>query len=294
MDLPKIVKNKSKEDLLQQAIDLKEKGQIVESIKLYKKIIQFYPSWATPFYNLGLIHKYRCEWTESFEYNKKACDLNPDDEASQWNLGISATALMDWKVARMAWNHFGLNLDLSSDEPNMNFGRTPIRLNPDGNGEVVWGLRIDPARTIIENVPFPESNHRYHDLILNDGAPVGHRISNGREYPVFNELQVVKRSSFKTYSTAAYVNDPSHVTKLEELCENENIGFEDWSTIRILCRKCSQGIPHDVHDNDNTSETVHERNFGFGCLDLQILEKVLANWTTITLCEHEAIVLRLD
>jgi tetratricopeptide (TPR) repeat protein len=180
MTLPKIFKNKSKEELLQQAIDLKENGQIAESIKLYKKIIRLYPSWAIPFYNLGLIHKYRCEWTESFEYNKKACDLNPDDEASQWNLGISATALKDWKEARMAWNHFGLKLDINSDEPNVKLGRTPIRLNPESNGEVVWGLRIDPARTIIENVPFPESNHRYQDLILTDGAAVGHRISNGK------------------------------------------------------------------------------------------------------------------
>jgi len=94
-------------------------------------------------------------------------------------LGIASTALEDWKTARQAWNHFGLELDINGIEPDLCMGRAPIRLNPDGNGEVVWGRRIDPARTIIENVPLPESNHRYNDWVLNDGAPIGQRISNG-------------------------------------------------------------------------------------------------------------------
>jgi hypothetical protein len=37
-----------------------------------------------------------------------------------------------------------------------------VRLSPQEHGEVVWGLRIDPALIVIRNVPLPESGQGQH------------------------------------------------------------------------------------------------------------------------------------
>ncbi len=59
-------------------------------------------------YNIGLIHKYRGQWRDSFKYNKRAFELDPEDDASRWNLAIAATALRDWKTARDVWKLCGM------------------------------------------------------------------------------------------------------------------------------------------------------------------------------------------
>ncbi|MFD0793466.1 tetratricopeptide repeat protein [Mucilaginibacter litoreus] len=234
---------------LEQASEFEQAGNKEQAINLYNVIIKENPDWSVPYYNLGLLYKYQCDWKQSFHYNKKATELNSHNEAAWWNLGIAATAINNWVVAREAWNHFGLNLEISDSEPNLNLAKAPVRLNPDDDGEVVWCTRIDPARAIIDNIPLSSCGYRYRDLILNDGAPVGHRISEGIEYPVFNELQLLSRSSFRTYSTTVYTNDQQHINKLISLCEDVNIKVEDWSTIRILCKQCSESLPHKEHDN---------------------------------------------
>lgn len=294
MNLMGLIRRKKNKQLLNEAIALEHEGKTDAAVKLYREIIRLDPDWSTPYYNLGLIHKYRCEWPESFEYNRKAAELDPTDEASHWNLGIAATALKNWAAARQAWNFFGMDLPVNDEEPEMNMARSPIRLNPDEGGEVVWCLRVDPARAIIENVPLPASGHRYNDLVLNDGAPVGHRIVAGREYPVFNELQLIQPSSFKTYSTVAVVSEQEHIDMLRVLCGEENIGFEDWSTINYLCKKCSEGIPHEQHDYAPEPGKIAERTFGFGSISRESLAKVLDEWSRATACEYGDLELGLD
>ena len=132
-------------------------------------------------YNLGLAAKYRGEWEESFARNRRAAELNSEDEASWWNLGIAATALRDWPEARRAWLACGVDLIQGEGEVEMAHCWGCVRLNPSGSGEVVWGKRIDPARIRIANVPLPESNRRYGDIILNDGAEEGTRTSRGTQ-----------------------------------------------------------------------------------------------------------------
>lgn len=280
--------------LLEQARGLNAPEQDDEAISLYQQAIQLAPGWAAPHYNLGLIYKYRCEWQLSFTYNKKATELDSQDEASHWNLGIAATALKEWRTARKAWNVFGLNLDINDNETNLDLGQTPVRLNPDSNAEVVWCSRIDPARTRINNVPLPESGHRYGDLLLNDGAPVGERISDGRSYPVFNELQLLEKSAYKTFSAVVYTNNKTDMDKLAKLCLDEKIGFEDWSTIRLLCKKCCEGTPHEHHDHDRKITNEAETHIGFGATNKQILQQILRNWAIITLAAYSGPVLELE
>jgi tetratricopeptide (TPR) repeat protein len=277
--------------LLEEAIELENNSRTGEAIELYRKIISLSPSWSSPYYNLGLIYKYQCDWRESFYYNQKAIEADVSNEAAYWNLGIAATALNDWKTARHAWNYFNLKLDVNDDELNMNLGSTPVRLST--NSEVIWARRIDPARTIIESVPLPESKRRFNDLLLNDGAPVGYRISNGTEYPVFNELQVLTESNYKTFSVVAETDDQDKIYQLGYLCDREGIGFEDWTTVRILCKQCSEGIPHEQHDHDNKASADGIRTFGFAARDRNTVEEILKQWRVLTDTNYSDIVLEL-
>jgi len=285
----------SPQDLLEQAIALAEQNKQEEAINLYLQAITAAPEWATPHYNLGLHYKYEGNWQLSYQHNKRAVELDTESDAAWWNLGIAATVLEDWYTARTAWTKFGLKLEVNDEEPAMDLRNIPVRLNPDDAGEVVWCKRIDPARAIILNIPLATSGHRFGDMVLNDGAPVGTRISNGVEYSVLNELKLLKPSEYKTYSVTIYTSTQSDIDKLEELCEVAEIEMEDWSTIRYLCKQCSEGVAHNDHDQDiEERETPSERYIGFAIINKSELVQVLADWSVITLGEYAEVVLELE
>jgi tetratricopeptide (TPR) repeat protein len=286
--------NTKAKKLLKQAIDLEDHGEIENAIKLYTEVISLDPTWSVPHYNVGLIYKYQGEWQKSYEYNKQAIKLDPDEESAWWNLGIAATVLLDWRTARQAWNKFKLNFEVNDEPLDLDLGNIPIRLNPETDGEVVWCKRVDPARAVIYNIPLPGSEHRYGDLVLNDGAPVGYRTNNGTEYPVLNELQLLSKSSYKTYSIIAEVESQSDIDKLETLCKDQNVEMEDWSTIRLLCKQCSEGNPHEHHDKELEDVNKNQRHIGFASLSDETLKHVLANWRLICLREHSVVKLELE
>src|SRR5205807_10273545 len=69
------------------------------------------------------------------------------DKAAWWNQGIAATALGRWGLARRAWAGFGIDLPAGEGPLDFPCGSCPVRLCPDGDAEVVWAHRIDPARS---------------------------------------------------------------------------------------------------------------------------------------------------
>jgi hypothetical protein len=156
-----------------------------------------------------------------------------------------------------------------------------VRLDPNSSGEVVWGTRIDPARIQILNVPLPNSNRRYRDIILNDGASAGTRKSGDQEYPVFNELDVWRQSMYSTFQSTLSMTDSNAEQRLSEMCNQRDIGFEDWGTIRILCTTCSQGSPASPQcPANNANEGA--RNYGFGATSRETLVEVLTAWAKET------------
>jgi len=205
-----------------------------------------------PLYNLGLLFKEQRQWEQSLDYNRQATALEPENEAAWWNLGIAATALGRWDVARAAWRGFGIHMPDGEGPIDFPCGYGPIRLNPDGDAEVVWAQRIDPARAVVSNIPFRESGHRWQDVVLNDGAPVGYRTYNGQEYPVLNALQLLEVSPFGTYVARVQMpNQRDYLVKLAEIADQAGGSAEDWSTsIRMICKACSEGRPHQTHDTE--------------------------------------------
>lgn len=235
------------------------------------------PLWSSPPYNLGLQAKYAGEWEQSRRWNQQAVLLDPKSEAAWWNLGIAATALHDWPEARRAWKAFGIDIPEGDGEVSMNLGQACTRLNPNVDNEVVWGRRIDPARIVILNVPFPESKHRFRDIVLNDGAENGTRQRDGEDVPVFDELMLWKASDYSTIQVNLNVPDEAAMETLVDLCDENELGIEDWSTARILCAQCSRGNPG-PHKCDAGDEKLGRVAFAFGAKNESQLTKVLGQW----------------
>jgi len=223
-------------------------------------------SWA--WYDLGLRMKWLRQWERSRDANLRALELIDDTRESPeaWNLGIAATALGEWATARRAWIAFGIALpDGPEDEPILgDFGATPVRLNPaprfaepqlliDGDEhstEVVWARRLCPARAQIINVPLPDSGHRYGDVVLHDGDPVGTRRAGDSVRSVFNEIALMARGPFETLTTTINATPALDTDSLQELFIEHDFALEPWSgSVRVLCKACSEGSPSGPHDH---------------------------------------------
>ena len=262
----------------EKAIKLEERGHIAEAVKYYQKAIKLSPAWSVPWYNLGLLRKRQHNWQESLRCNQKAVALDPEDQDAWWNLGIAATALEDWAEARRAWKGFGVEIPDGEGPIEMDFGPTPIRINPDDTAEVVWCRRIDPARAVVDCVPLPQSEHRFGDLLLHDGAPNGFRKIDGQEVPVFDELQLLIPSEYGTFEIIVEGVRSEDVEALVEQAYERGLAAEDWSAnIRMLCKACSEGRPdggEHTHDADQTSY----RRIGFAALSEIQANEVLQSW----------------
>jgi tetratricopeptide (TPR) repeat protein len=239
------------EALLDQAIEFCDNGDKDEAIRIYEQILSEKEDWATAHYNLGLIYKYRNDWHKSYHHNKRAVELDPKMDAAQWNLGIAATMLKDWKLARQCWNFFGMNYEIIDYDTAGKLADVCIRISPNAEAETVWATRICPARAIIKNIPLPESEHRFKDMVLNDGAPNGYRMSEGQEYPVLDEIQHLSSSDYQTYSIKCKLISEAQFEDLQQRCWKSDIAIENWTTsVQMLCKQCSEGKPHEHHDHD--------------------------------------------
>lgn len=239
------------------------------------------PSWSTPWYNLALDAKYHGEWGDSLRWNQRAVALNQNDEAAWWNLAIFATALHDWTAARQAWIACGVEIDGNEvEECRMSPVTACVRVDPTGSGEVLWGERIDPARIVIANVPLPPCDRHFRDVILNDGVANGTRKCRDGEVPVFDELAVWRRSDYSTFSADLQCPDQSAVQALGDLCNERELGIDDWSSIRFICAECCRGNSG-PHDCKNSPDQAARRPFAFAATSEAELAEVLGQWASV-------------
>ncbi|HET9973443.1 MAG TPA: tetratricopeptide repeat protein [Streptosporangiaceae bacterium] len=137
-------------------------GDWEAALSLYRQATDRVPAYEPAWFNMALIHKQHRQWDQALECNERAAALGGEEgDPAWWNLGIAATALRRWDAARNAWRRFGIEIPDGPGELQLDFGIAPVRLDPDGHAEVVWGRRVDPARVVIMNVPTPASGHRW-------------------------------------------------------------------------------------------------------------------------------------
>lgn len=242
----------------------------------FRRAMELAPEWAMPPYNLGLLRKWQRRWEDSQHFNALAHRLDPDDEAARWNLGIAATANGDWATAARAWEGVGLPAPSGPGPYDYKLGLVPIRVSVDEAPEVVWCHRLDPARAQILNVPTPACGRRCKDIVLHDGEPVGTRLLRGREVPVFNELELLEPSPLATFRLE--VECPEGSAGLLQQLGSLGYEAEDWTEgVRMLCRACSEGRPHEEHDRELPAGL--SREIGVAAPPDARLEQVLAAWS---------------
>lgn len=278
MTLNKMPDRTRAEELVELGNDHSNAGRAAEAESAYRAASEADPDWSVPWYDLGLLCKYQGRWRESFDFNRRAAALEPD-EAAWWNLGIAATALGDWVEARLAWQACGLDMPPGEGPLDLNYGAVPIRLDPNGNGEVVWAHRLDPARARLRSVPLPTSSYRWNDLVLHDGAAEGYRELQGKEVPVFNVVARLEASPYQTFVVELATMDQHTIQTLETVAEAAGGWAEHWgTTTNILCRECSLGLPHYHPEKPRTPANPH---CGIAARDATHLDLILTKWLAV-------------
>lgn len=207
-------------------------GRYEDAGALLTRAADMEPWLSESWFNLALLHKFRHDWEQARAAGLRAVALL-DREAGApdwWNVGIAATALQDWPLARRAWQAYGLKVPgegSPSGEPlGMALGSAAVRLSPEGEAEVVWGRRLDPARIEVLSIPLPSSGRRWGEVVLHDGVPHGERTivsADGatRAYPVFDEIELWAPSPVPTW-----------VVLLEAASEADRTPWSGWRPTR--------------------------------------------------------------
>jgi hypothetical protein len=258
------------------------------------ELMELHPETGWVWFDLGLFAKRRRDWPECARLNLGSLEIEVESaDPAAWNLGIAATAMGDWATARRAWSTYGVPMPDGDGEPLLDFGMVPIRLNPeprhigesqlllDGRAhatEVVWCRRIDPARGIIQNVPTPESGHRFGDLVLHDGEPVGTRVLGDQERPVFAELDLLRAAEDPTLRAEVSCPSKADADELESAFLAAGLAAEDWTTgIQFLCKACSEGTPEAGDHVHTPAAWQPARDFGIGASP-EAADQLLRAW----------------
>jgi tetratricopeptide (TPR) repeat protein len=221
---------------------LHDAGELDEALATYLAAAEVDPSNGHAWFNAALVAKEQRDWVRAVTFGERAASVEPDDYPTSWNLGIAATALGQWGLARSCWRRCGIEVPEGDGPIDLELGPVPVRLNPDTRPEVVWTQRLDPARARILNVPGPGSGRRFGDVVLHDGVPVGEREHSGRMVPVFDELERLEVSPLPTLEVHVTAPSPVDVVALEDAFLSAGLAAEDWSaSVRALCESCSRG-----------------------------------------------------
>ena len=253
-----------------------------EAERLYLEAVRLDPELDAAWFDLGLIYKWSHEWDKALRCSLRAAEIvgEVNGEPAWWNLGIAATALHRWEVARRAWQVFGIPLPDGSGPIHANLGPGVVRLNPQGHAEVVWGRRLDPARIQLENIPFPESGHRWRDIVLHDGEPKGQREWDGRQYAVFDEIELWAPSDAATLCASVSARTVDDYESLIAALHGDGHMAEDWTAnVRLLCKRCSEGTPHPEHSADRLA-SGREHLVGIAGHYEQV-EGTVATWASV-------------
>jgi hypothetical protein len=233
-------------ELKRRAADAFEHGRLAEARVLYEELLARRPDRVGSRLQLALVAKYQRDWPACLAQSLEALRAGGGrDETASWTAGIAATALGDWAQARKQWQACGIALAPGSGPVEEAFGPVALRLNPWASAETVFAHRIDPARARIANVPLPGSGHRFRDLVLHDGTQVGQRKWYQHAVPVFNELQRLEPSDFRTFTVFVSVDADVHIEVLQHMRAHGVGQVEDWTAgLGRRCLRCVYGLPH--------------------------------------------------
>lgn len=256
-----------------------EERRFAEALPVARAWVRAEPEKWSAHADLAVAAKHARSFAECRAAAVRAIELGGTDVDTgvHWNLGVAATALGEWPLARRGWSACGIKLPPGDGPFAMSLGPTPIRVGPPDAQEVVWCERIDPARAIVRSVPMPESGRRCGDLVLHDGEPRGKRRWREREVSVFDELCLLERSPFRTSVLVVRADTAEDCDALLDLLADVVEAVEDWSaSLEVICKACSEGRPHEHHDAPPLAWSS-ERRIAIASRD-PIEDALLARW----------------
>ncbi|MEK7255215.1 MAG: hypothetical protein AAB316_10755 [Bacteroidota bacterium] len=272
------------EQLYRQVVEYDRQGDVYNAVKLCKRIARLATDWSAPFAYLAGIYKSRQEWKPTYHYSLKAVEHNPFDDANWENLALAATALEEWEIARQAWNHLGYNFKNSDEALKLDLGIVPVRLSLHSQPEIIEANRIDPVRAYIQSIPQPSSGRRYQDLILLDSQSKSSYMINGQKLPVYDELQLLKESNWKTHAVLLHTQSLQDIDTLAQLCHEANLGFDNWSNARRFFRSNLHPKVSEYFDHAAFGEVERDRFLvAIAAMKTVEIQPVLKDWKVITL-----------
>ena len=97
---------------------------------------------------------------------------------------------------------------------------------------------------------------------------------------MFNVLQLFEPSRFNTYEADIVAPSSTDIEALERICDDSGTAMEDWSrSVRILCRACSEGRPHEHHDSDKEEGWKAERRIALAAISESQIQCVFDAWS---------------
>ncbi|MFF3452635.1 tol-pal system YbgF family protein [Streptomyces sp. NPDC002667] len=231
--------------LIGEAREAFDAGEWQRSADLHEQVLAHFPDEepsAVWWYDAALAHKFLRDWEKALDLGREAAARSPRGEGdpAYWNLGIAATILRDWATARDAWSGFGIELPGGEGEIDGRFGAACVRLDTDGQREVVWIERLCPTRGRVVNVPVT-GGRRYGEIVVHDGEPKGERVHDGTAFPVFDELTLFEASPLPTLEVTVAAGEAGDLEALLALFTEHGFGAEPASSVRLLCACCSEG-----------------------------------------------------
>ncbi|MDX2598975.1 tetratricopeptide repeat protein [Streptomyces caniscabiei] len=242
--------------LIQQAYEAWDAEEWQRAADLYEQVLAHFPDEgpsAEWWYDAALGHKFLRNWDKAYELGVQAAARAPRGEGDPafWNLGIAATIRRDWAVARDAWAGFGLDVPAGEGAIEGRFGHACVRLDTDGEREVVWIERLCPTRGRVVNVPVT-GGRRYGEIVLHDGQPNGERVVDGTTFPVFDELLLFEASDLPTLRVTVAVGESADLEALVALFADHDFGAETADSLTVHCACCSEGTIHKEHTQTRT------------------------------------------
>ncbi|MGW0970426.1 tetratricopeptide repeat protein [Streptomyces sp. NPDC002516] len=231
--------------LIGEAREAFDAGEWQRSADLHEQVLAQFPDEepsAVWWYDAALAHKFLRNWEKALDLGREAAARSPRGEGdpAYWNLGIAATILRDWATARDAWSGFGIELPGGEGEIDGRFGAACVRLDTEGQREVVWIERLCPTRGRVVNVPVT-GGRRYGEIVVHDGEPKGERVHDGTAFPVFDELTLFEASPLPTLEVTVAAGEAGDLEALLTLFTEHGFGAEPASSVRLLCACCSEG-----------------------------------------------------
>jgi len=270
----------------EQALAYDEAGDVYNAAKLYKRVIQLDAQWPLPYFRLRTIYKHRREWKPTYHYAKRALALDPACSDTWWDLGIAATALKKWRIAKNVWSKFNLPSAFSKKSREV----CSLFLENEKQFELIWVRPLCPARAEIISIPQAASQLCYKDIVLYDRLQLkGHNIAGNRKLPVFAFLGHWKRSNYETFSCQLYTSREKDIQTLELLCHQTGCGFENWSNSALnFSPGIREGVPEFYNVKKHLDHSPAETQWvAIAARNQHRVERMLQQWRLISLNDYD-------